>query len=979
MKKLMFVSACLVLTLFFIFQDEINIVNNIQTAKASIKVISRYSADYTDDQEKTSSFRYNMVTGGLKDSDPVISRMQAVKYTKNEMRSFNENANIAVNWTAKGPGNAGGRIRAIIVHPNDRDKILIGSASGGIWKTVDGGTTWSPKLDDKDPISVCSMVIDPSNPEIVYAGTGEGWNNVSNVYGGGIYKSNDFGDTWTLLPGTAGVNAKKFRCVMKITMDQKGYIYAATRERSNRDENFNVGTNGGLYRSKNQGTDWTKISINSITNEKSPCDVVAISEQTILMATLRESGTSGGIYRSIDYGENWTKMTNGLPANNFNRISMCLNPKDTGRVYAAIQSTDNTANGDGGLKGIYMSNDKGVNWEKLVTPPKLKSQENLSYLYNQGYFNNVIAVDPLDTSLIYAGGVDVIRSKRNGAGELSWDQLTFWHKHFGNPYVHADHHAIAFYTDSSLNPISIFSGNDGGIYKSDDHGATWSKLNNGLQITQFYGGSVFRTGTLFRGGSQDNGTLLYESTENWKEIWGGDGGYCKQDQDDEDIAYISESFLDIRKTINKGVKWKKCTTGLTDAGSNSLNLLIAPLELNPENNDCLIAGSDKVWITNDKADSWTKSSNTLSSGSKITAVNIAKPSENYLGFAGTEDGKIFRCTSLDPANNIDTWTNITPAGNNGAWVRRIVVDRDDNKKIFACYSGYNVTGTLNSRHVWYSNTQGTAWNDISGDLPNVPVHTLVTDPYIAEKIFIGTETGIYVTTNMGANWSTLTDGMPKYVPVDELVYQSGTHKLFAFTFGRSVWEYQLEPPPQIIALIKVIQEGLYNASKRLNKKDTVVSYLRKKVSPYNKIDSAKAVIDSVNFSGLFQFNHAPDNQYYIHLSYKNGIETWSSVTPDFAHDSTTNYDFTQSACSAYGCNMAGIDFSPVRFGIYSGDVNQDGVIDPNDLMLIDNDIYSTSRTPGNYKTDLNGDGYVRLDDLLIAENNVFNFITTIHP
>jgi ligand-binding sensor domain-containing protein len=207
--------------------------------------------------------------------------------------------------------------------------------------------------------------------------------------------------------------------------------------------------------------------------------------------------------------------------------------------------------------------------------------------------------------------------------------------------------------------------------------------------------------------------------------------------------------------------------------------------MNPENSSVLIAGSDNVWISANSGLSWTSSSNTLVSGQKVSAVTVVNSSANYLGFAGTTTGRIFKCISLNPGLGTDTWTEITPTAHNGAWVRRIVVDLSNKNKIYACYSGFNNANI--GKHVWMSTNQGTSWTDISTSLPDIPVHSLVIDPTNANTLYIGTETGIYQSTNNGTSWSTFTTGMPSYVPVDELVLQTGTNHLFAFTHGRGVW------------------------------------------------------------------------------------------------------------------------------------------------------------------------------------------------
>ncbi len=735
-----------------------------------------------DDPYAASRFRWEMITGGRTDIDPLQLRQKAIEQTKNELQ---KNSTLqkenAISWLAVGPGNIGGRIRSIIINPSNSNEMLIGSVGGGIWKTTNGGTTWIPKLDTQDPLAIGSMVLVGSST--VYAGTGEGWWNIDAVYGGGIYKSTDFGNSWTLLSGTIGGNIWNFRNVLRMTSDPSGNVYAVTKAYNYTGGVGGYYTNGGLYRTTNGGTSWSKISTTSITNYYSGTDVIAISSSIILFST-----DSDGIYRTTDSGTNWTKITSVLPTSNFNRIAMTQDPNISSIIYAVF-SASTTASPYYGLRGIYKSTDSGVSWSALSTPPRLTSTGNLSYLSAQGWYDNVIAVDPFNSSNLYVGGVELMKSTNGGS---SWSQLTYWHSFYGSPVVHADHHAIVFDPNNSGR---LFGGNDGGIFKTTNNGTSWSMLNNNLEITQFYGGAVYPTGTTYYGGAQDNGHLKYSSGTNWTEVESGDGGYAAQDQTNSSISYEEYVYLDMEKSTNGGVSWSSCTSGLSDAANGNYCLFISPFSINPENSNVLIAGSDNVWITSNSAATWTASSNILSASNKVSAVTVVNSAANYLGFAGTTDGKVFKCTSLNPASGIDTWTEITPAGNNAAWVRRIVVDLSNKNKIYVCYSGFN--NAANGKHVWMSTNQGSSWSDISTGLPDIPVHSLVIDPVNANTLYLGTETGVYQTTNSGSTWTSSNSGMPSYVPVDELVLQTGTNILFAFTHGRGVWQSSVPLPVEL--------------------------------------------------------------------------------------------------------------------------------------------------------------------------------------
>ncbi|MDD8018484.1 MAG: T9SS type A sorting domain-containing protein, partial [Bacteroidota bacterium] len=581
-----------------------------------------------------------------------------------------------------------------------------------------------------------------------------------------------------------GGAAANFRNVMKLAADSSGNIYAATKDYIFEYGPQTYSTSGGLFKSTNGGTSWSGINDpNFPTNYFNPCDVIPITSSTILFAVNANSSTLGGIYRTTNGGTTWGLVTTGLPTTNYGRIAMTQDPTTANTVYAAFESNDLSTGGDAGLKGIFKSTDAGASWTQLTSPPHIASTGNLSYLSGGGWYDNVISVNPNNSSIIYVGGVDMMKSTDGG---ISWKQATYWDIFYGDTVVHADHHAIVFDKNAAN---TLYAGNDGGIYKSTNNGTSWTSMNNGLEITQFYSGAVYKNGSTYHGGTQDNGHLKYGGTgTSWTTVKGGDGGYSAQDQTNSSIMYEEYVYLAMRKSTDGGSTWNNCVSGLTDANNSSLCLFIAPFAMNRENSNVLIAGSDKVWVTSNSTGTWTKSSNTLSTNNNVSAVTILNSTVNYLGFAGTTDGKVFKCDSLDPAPGTDNWRDITPAGNNTGWVRRIVVDSTNKKNIYATYGGYDTSGTLQSRHVWHSTNQGTSWTDISGNLPNVPVHTLVIDPNSSSTLYVGTETGVYTTTDNGITWTTLNSGMPSYVPVDELVMQNDTRSLFAFTHGRGVWK-----------------------------------------------------------------------------------------------------------------------------------------------------------------------------------------------
>ncbi len=723
-----------------------------------------------------SQYRFDMLRGKSETIPPLVRR-RAIEYTKRNLfsKKLDKSKNID-GWSALGPGNIGGRIRSLILRPSNPDEMLVGAVSGGVWKSTDGGAHWTPKNDDGEFLAIGCMA---NYGDIVYAGTGEGWNNFEATFGGGIWKSTDFGETWELLPSTLSNDGWDFRNVRQIRISPNGTVYAVTFAYNKRDNGGDYYDNGGLWKSTDAGNSWTKISNEQMTNYYNGSDMLVISENVLLFATY-----AGWIYRTTDGGTNWTKITNGLPrVSDYNRIALGQDPNSPETVYAVFSSW----NGDG-LRGVFRSTNGGASWTQLENPPRLPSTRMNSYLWRQGWYDNVIAINPFNSNHIYLGGVEMVRSTDGGN---TWEQVAYGYPRYGEPVLHVDHHAIVFHPDF---PGVIFDCNDGGIYKTTDSGASWLSLNNNLEITQFHGGAVSYDGDVFQGGTQDNGHLKYTGGTDWTEIFGGDGGYAAISQTDSKICFEEYVYLDIHISFDGGETWWRAIDGLDDANNSSETLFIAPYAMNPDNSQIMVAGSDNVWFSNDLAENWTASSGQFTDG-KVSAVAVFGATPPYLSLAGTTDGRVFKCTNI--TGNNDEWTEITPPGNNGAWVRRLTVDPNDYDKIYAVYSGYNNDGITPTKHVWYSPDQGENWRDISGNLPDVPVHSIIVNPSDGETLYIGTETGVYQTTDRGTNWIKAGSGMPDYVPVYELVLQKGTNRIFAFTHGRGVFVTSMPLPVEI--------------------------------------------------------------------------------------------------------------------------------------------------------------------------------------
>lgn len=467
-------------------------------------------------------------------------------------------------WKALGPANHGGRIRAILIDPTNSNSIWIGSVSGGIWHSADAGVTWSPVNDFMGTLSISSLAMAPGNSNVMYAGTGEGFYNIDAVRGAGIFKSTDGGATWNPLASTNPATNPDWYFVNKVTtvpltLGLEGVLAA---------------TNGGIYRSTDAGNTWQNVyaarTVDIIVDPNNPFAVIA-------------SGGFGGIAYSKDQGLTWTPVTLG-----FGLVEIACATNQNGVVYASV-------NENGGE--VWRSNDSGATWALLSTP---------GHLDGQGWYDNVIWVDPVNASNVVIGGIDLWRSTDGG---ITWAKISDWFNNMygGMPFIpHADHHVLV--ADPGYNGTTnrkLYAGNDGGIFRADDISAAsttsgWATLNEGLGIVQFYSGAGHTSsGKNIIGGTQDNGSLLNSGPGlDWMMYFGGDGGNSAVDSLDDNFLYGEYVYLQLHRSTNGGSTSPTASyifSGISDAGNGATANFIAPFVLDPNDNNRLLGGGASLW------------------------------------------------------------------------------------------------------------------------------------------------------------------------------------------------------------------------------------------------------------------------------------------------------------------------------------------------------------------------------------------------
>ncbi len=686
-------------------------------------------------------------------------------------------------WTWLGPGNIGGRIRSILIHPSNVNVMWIGGVDGGVWKTLNGGTSWFPLNDFMANLAVVSLVMDPTDPNTIYAGTGEGASNADAVRGAGIFKTTDGGSTWTQLASTAN---SSFYYVNRLSICPTNHLILL------------AATGTGIWRSTDGGSTWSQrysaaatldIAFNPVDGGK-------------CIASGSTYGIAGMALYSTDGGLTWTAGTGVSTAG---RIEVAYAASSSNIVYAS-------ANNNSGE--VYASADGGQTYT-------LKST-GYNYLSGQGWYDNCIWVDPTNPNIVVVGGTDLYRSTDGGS--------TFTDIGGYSGGVHPDQHAIVSTPGFNGTTVkTVFIGNDGGFFRAADIYAVspvsgWTTLNNNLGITQFYGAAGNNSSGTIVGGTQDNGTLRDASgggTGGWTSMFGGDGGYCAADQSDPNYFYGEYVYLQIHRSSNAGLSSSYITTGLGDAGvpdpdgvlqtvyppdSKTLPTagdpdgsgpagdpdvsanFIAPFILDPNNYNTMLAGGNNLWRSTDVKDATPAWSNIkIGSGSYISAIAVAQGNSDII-WVGHNNGDVYATANGTAAN--PTWTRMdlgTPNLPNRVCTR-LTIDPSNYNKVYATFGGFNAD------NVYRTTDGGTTWANIATGLPSAPVRSLVIAPFNSNFLYVGTDVGVFASANGGTSWSPGNEGAAN-VAVDELIWMNSY--LVAATHGRGLFKILVSPLPVI--------------------------------------------------------------------------------------------------------------------------------------------------------------------------------------
>ncbi len=665
---------------------------------------------------------------------------------------------VSVQWEERGPSNVGGRTRAVMWDPNDNNnkKVWVGGVAGGLWFTNDitsNTPVWNHVDDFWDNIAISSIEFDPTNTQVFYVGTGEGWFNVDAVRGAGVWKTTDGGNNWARLTSTNNTN---FYYVQKIKVHPStGDVYVATRD-------------NGIMRSTDGGTSWNAVLNTSTSPSSSSTDRAAdieLGSDNSIYVSMGIFSTDGVYSSTTGNAGDWTKLnsgTNGFPNTGIRRIELATAPSNANIIYALVQGSGNA------IENLYKTTDKGANWTVLTTPMNVDGN---TFAKNQAWYDLIATVHPTNSDIVYIGGVDLFRTTNGGTG---WSQISRWFEGTSLPYVHADQHAILF-RPNNINEIIV--GNDGGIHYTIDSGSDFLNKNNGYNITQFYSGDIHPQNNIeyLLGGTQDNGTQQFDAVgiDETVQVVGGDGGYSFIDKLDPNFQIASYIRNNYYRSTNGG-------NTFTSISSDNTGLFINPADYDSDSK-ILYAAKDATSlkrIKNITGNPVVDDLTGLTLGSTASNIKVSPYSSNTI-FVGTQFSKVFKIENSD--TDSPTVTDISGSNFTG-YLSSIELGASDNQ-ILVTFSSYGVIS------VWETLDGGTNWSNKEGNLPDMPVRWTIYNPNNRKEVMLATEIGVWMTQNLNEsspNWVASNNGLAN-VRTDMLKIRGSDFRVIAATHGRGMF------------------------------------------------------------------------------------------------------------------------------------------------------------------------------------------------
>ncbi len=691
-------------------------------------------------------------------------------------------------WISLGPTLNSARVESVQLDPSRPGRMYVAFGSGNLWKTENHGLDWKPIFEDQPALGIGDIALAPSNPDIIYLGTGESLKKPRNftMPGTGVFRSDDAGENWRYL----GLPDSWHIGEIAIHPTDPDIVYVAVLGHF-----WSVNANRGIYRSLDGGKSWEQVLF---INERTGGNDVVISPSNpqVIYASLWEnfpgvSGPNSAVYKSTDGGQSWTRQGNGFPNGPHNgRIGLAVSYSDPDKVYALI---DNLNKEKTLAAEVYKTTDGGKYWSR-------SHEEELLIFPRIGWYFTDIYVNPLDDEEIFALGVRMAHSTNGGQ---TFELIGGTVHHF-TPSVaqtlHLDHCELWINPE---NPAHMALGNDGGLYISYDKGQSWMHYNN-IPTGEFYDITVDQQDPyLIYGGVQDDATVYGPAREwnpdfndPWKYLWidawsGGDGCVSHVDPEDPDIVYFSMQNgaarrRDMRTGVSKSIRPKIPGDTTTELNFN----FIAPYLLSPHRSQTLYHAGNYVFRSEDRGDNWEIISPDLPSieegdRQSVAAGALAEspliPGRLYVG---TDRGAFW--TSPDSGRH---W-NEHSVGLPSNYIRSICPSRFAGDRVYITLTGINYDDLGN--YVYLSEDNGEHWSLINRGLPAEMANVVLEDPKYEDILYLGMYRGVYISLDRGNSWSLLGPNLPN-VSIGDLVIQESANDLVVGTHGRGIYKMNLDP------------------------------------------------------------------------------------------------------------------------------------------------------------------------------------------
>jgi photosystem II stability/assembly factor-like uncharacterized protein len=709
-------------------------------------------------------------------------------------------------YRALGPARQGARILDIEVPAGQPYTFYVATASSGLWKTKNNGTTFQPIFDNQATIAIGDIAVAPSNPDIIWVGTGTPASGRLTLRGDGVYKSTDAGKIWKYMGlrktshiGRIAIHPRDPDIVYVAAL---GFYFSFNKER-------------GLYKTTDGGASWDNVLY--ISEKVGVVDVAIDPEnpRTVYAATydkwrlpwhFEESGPESGIYKSTDAGQTWQRLEAELPGGKLGRIGIAVYPQNTNILYAMIENankrppTEKEAKQDrargeepqerriGGE--VYRSDDGGASWEKMNS-----LRDNLG----GGKWYGEIRIDPNDDQVVYAMST---RLQRSTDGGKTWGKKGIENIAGG---VHVDHHVVWI---DPANSKHIILGNDGGLAITYDWGKTWDVYEN-IPMAQYYSiGLDMEEPYNIYGGTQDTGSLKIPSNsvygeitrEDWVSVGGGDGMYNVPDPNNSRWLYNEYQLGTIQRFDQKmGIGQSIRPKREEDDPSLRFNWT-APIHISPHNSQIIYFGANRLLRSLNRGDDWQEVSPDLTTNDPeklkgniehCTLVSISEsPVTPGIFWAGTDDGKV-QVTKNGGGAWADRTQNLVEAGApEDYYVSRVFASNFDEAKAYVVKTGFQRD---DFRPFIYKTTDfGETWISVSGNLPDGVVHVIVEDRKNPKLLFVGKEFGVWVTIDGGNNWVPMKNNMPTQ-DIHDLLIHPRENDLVVGTYGRGIYVTDISP------------------------------------------------------------------------------------------------------------------------------------------------------------------------------------------